>query len=63
MSFSSDDCVLAACVVSALLCLRAGGCVLTVDFIVLCGDGVEGLVSVDHRAKHHRLQQQKKNPI
>lgn len=38
------------------LWLWAGGCSRGVDLLVLSVDGVKGLVSVDHRTKHHRLQ-------
>lgn len=63
MSFSSEESVFpsaSASPVKASLCLRAGERLLAVDLVVLSGDGVEGLVSVDHRAKHHRLQGREK---
>lgn len=43
--------------VKVSLCLWVGGCRHGVDFHVLSVDGFKGLVSVDHRTKHHRLQQ------
>lgn len=59
MSIGFEECVSPAASASPVkvrLCLRACERLLAVDLVVLRDDGVEGLVSVDHRAKHHRLQ-------
>lgn len=42
------------------VCLWAGGCCHGVDLHVLHIDGIKGLISMYHRTKHHRLQQNKR---
>lgn len=42
------------------VCLWVGGCCHGVDLHVLHIDGIKSLISMYHRTKHHRLQQNKR---